>query len=260
MDRSKLRRERKKYREEIRNKEQELFEFVDSIFVDRRKDATMTMFEVNGNYHHQTVIEEHYVIVGEPNGFYLSHVMPEDGSGHKIATSVYSAIKDTDLEQILKIVGSDGTTVMTGKSKGFIASSETLIGRPLQWVICLLHLDNVGRDEEVDVRKFIIPKINTNAKTYYSLSSLSLKDMHEPPALKHLLNKAIETFQQHKLNMEHPCQNQAVERYIKLVSEASAVVAEFKNRYGLIRQKIRSRKLMKIFNTKSKLMLKKLEN
>ena len=47
------------------------------------------------------------------------------------------------------------------------------------------NLDNVCRDEEVDVRKFIIPKINTNAKTYYFLSSLSLKDMLEPLALKH---------------------------------------------------------------------------
>ena len=49
------------------------------------------MAEVNGNYRGQTVIEKHYVIVGEPNGFYLSHVMPEDGTGYKIATSVYSA-------------------------------------------------------------------------------------------------------------------------------------------------------------------------
>ena len=48
------------------------------------------------------------------------------------------------------------------------------------------NLGNVGRDEEVDVRKFILPKISTNAKIYYSLSSLSLKDMHEPPAFKHL--------------------------------------------------------------------------
>ena len=32
---------------------------------------------------------------------------------------------------------------MTGKSKGFIASLETLIGRPLQWVICLLHLNEL---------------------------------------------------------------------------------------------------------------------
>ena len=41
--RSKLRREKQKYREKIRNKEQELFELVDSIFVDGRKDATMTI-------------------------------------------------------------------------------------------------------------------------------------------------------------------------------------------------------------------------
>ena len=42
-----------------RNKEQELFQLVDSNFVDGRKDATMTMVEVHGNYHRQTVIEEH---------------------------------------------------------------------------------------------------------------------------------------------------------------------------------------------------------
>ena len=37
---------------------------MNSIFVDGRKEATMTMVEVNGNYQRQTVIEEHYVIVG----------------------------------------------------------------------------------------------------------------------------------------------------------------------------------------------------
>ena len=47
------------------------------------------------------------------------------------------------------------------------------------------NLDNVCRDKEVDVKKFIIPKINTNAKTYYSFSSLSSKVMNELPALKH---------------------------------------------------------------------------
>ena len=111
------------------------------------------------------------------------------------------------------------------------------------------NLNNVGRDEEVDVRKFIIPKINTNAKTYYSLSSLSLKDMYEPPPLKHLFHKEIEAFQQHKLNLEHPYHNQAVERHIKLVSEPTPL-AELKNRNGLIGQKIRSRKLMQTFDIK----------
>ena len=49
VDRSKLPRERQKYREEIRSQEQELFELINSIFVDGTKDATMTMVEVNGN-------------------------------------------------------------------------------------------------------------------------------------------------------------------------------------------------------------------
>ena len=44
---------------------------MDSIFVDSRKDATMTIVKVSGNYHCQTVIEEHYVIVEEPNSFYM---------------------------------------------------------------------------------------------------------------------------------------------------------------------------------------------
>ena len=51
--------------------------------------------------------------------------MPEDGTGYKIATSVYSAIKDKALKQKLKVVGSDGIAVMTGKSKRFVASLET---------------------------------------------------------------------------------------------------------------------------------------
>ena len=144
VDRSKLRRERQKCIEEIKNNDQELFELVDSIFVDGRKDATMTMVEVNENYHRQTVIEEYYVIVGEPNSFYLSHVMPEDGTEYKIATSIYYAIKNTALEQKLKAVGCDETAVMTGKSKRFIAPLETLIGRQLQWVICLLHLNELS--------------------------------------------------------------------------------------------------------------------
>ena len=70
--------------------------------------------------------------------------MPEDGTGYKIPTSIFSAIKNTALEQKLKNIGSDGTAVMIGKSKGFIASLETLIRRPLQWVISLLHLNELS--------------------------------------------------------------------------------------------------------------------
>ena len=58
--------------------------------------------------------------------------------------------------------------------------------------------------------------------------------MHKLPALKHLLNKEIEAFQQYKLNLEHSCHHQAVERHKKLISEASATVAGFKSKDELI--------------------------
>ena len=46
------------------------------------------------------------------------------------------------------------------------------------------------------------------------------------------------------------CHNQAVERHVKLVTEASASVSSFERRDGLIRQKIKSRKLQKVFEAK----------
>ena len=81
------------------------------------------------------------------------------------------------------------------------------------------------------------------------MRSLNLEDMHEPPTLQGLTNMEIEAFWENQLILEHPCHNQAVERNIKLVTEASAAVTGFEKRDGLI-QKIRSRRLMKAFNTK----------
>ena len=53
-----------------------------------------------------------------------------------------------------------------------------------------------------------------------------------------------------KYELDIPCHNQAVERHIKVVTEASMLVYGFERRDGLIRQKLKSRKLMKCFNTK----------
>jgi len=52
------------------------------------------------------------------------------------------------------------------------------------------------------------------------------------------------------LLLYHPCHNKSVERHVKLVTEASAQVAGLERRDGIIRQKIKSRSLMKNFDTK----------
>ena len=48
IDRSKQRREHQKYNDEIRKAEEGLFEIVDGIYINARKDATLVMTESDG--------------------------------------------------------------------------------------------------------------------------------------------------------------------------------------------------------------------
>ena len=72
----------------------------------------------------------------------------------------------------------------------------------------------------------------------------------EPLAIKSMNDAAIQRFKLDKLVLDHPCHNQTVERHVKPVTEASICVTGFEPRDGMIRQKIKSRKLMPSFNTK----------
>ena len=81
VDRSKLRRERGKYREDARMEDDALFLKVDGIYIDGRKDATQVMVNKEDKCYRKTIVEEHYVVVGEPGAFYLTHVSPPDGKG-----------------------------------------------------------------------------------------------------------------------------------------------------------------------------------
>ena len=65
--------------------------------------------------------------------------MPNSGKGIDIAASIHEEIKDTPLEDNLRITGRDGTPITTGEYNGAIRKLEQLLGRPLQWCICLLH-------------------------------------------------------------------------------------------------------------------------
>ena len=126
VDRSKLRRERGKYREDARMEDDALFLKVDGIYIDGRKDATQVMVNKEDKCYRKTIVEEHYVVVGEPGAFYLTHVSPPDGKGRSIAQTIFDKIKDTSLQDNLAAVGSDGTAVMTGAHNGAIRNLEEL--------------------------------------------------------------------------------------------------------------------------------------
>jgi len=82
IDKNKLRREREKYRNIISEEEAIFYKFIDGIYIDGRKDATLlTEHDAQtGKYYHKTELQEHIVVVGEPGACYLTHVSPQERS------------------------------------------------------------------------------------------------------------------------------------------------------------------------------------
>lgn len=110
------------------------------------------------------------------------------------------------------------------------------------------------------IRYFKEPKLNFDAKKYYDVIDWEHVEITEPPILRNYSasdlwdmanyyndSSVIYTSESRKL----PCHNQAVERCIKVVTEASLTVCSPDSRDGLIRNKLKSRNIMPKFLTKS---------
>ena len=84
-------------------------------------------------------------------------------------------------------------------------------------------------DKNDDVRKFLIPKINFNAKDYTEMIDWTI-DITEPPLTKDFSKAAIQSFiydpPKNSDIFKYPCHTQVVERHIKLVSECSTKVCD----------------------------------
>jgi len=72
------------------------------------------------------------------------------------------------------------------------------------------------------VRQLEVPKINVEATHFYELTNLdSIMDISQPPAVMDLDDTLIVQMLTKPLVLQHPCHNQAVERHVKLVTEAA---------------------------------------
>ena len=109
--------------------------------------------------------------------------------------------------------------------------------------------DEPENPQSTSVRLFEKPELNVNATIYYNMVNLN-NYHHQPPVIQNLSDSDIREFQLSPLKLRHPCHNQSVERHVKLVTEAAAQVCGYERRDGLIRQKIKSSKMMKKFDMK----------
>ena len=130
----------KKYKEED----------IECILFDGRKDWTLMYEEVEGSSQpHPTIRkEEHYSVVSEPGGQYLFHFTPDEAdkdhsAAEQIAIALVDWIKKYDVDQTLQFIGGDSTNVNSGIWGGVFQYVEKMLGRPLNWIVCGLHLNEL---------------------------------------------------------------------------------------------------------------------
>ncbi|KAK2578324.1 hypothetical protein KPH14_012625 [Odynerus spinipes] len=117
---------------------------IKSIYFDGRKDKTLVLEKIIDRFHRKEISEEHISILCEPGSVYLGHVTPTSSTGKGISDSLMNFIRINDWElQEIVCVGCDGTATNTGCKGGAIRYLEQQLGRLLQWLICLLHANEL---------------------------------------------------------------------------------------------------------------------
>jgi hypothetical protein len=114
------------------------------------------------------------------------------------------------------------------------------------------------RKPEKEVRKFTVPKINFDAKSYQSI--VQWKTSEEPPVTMYLSNEELKQIVIDPGEILSdikgmPCHTQSVERGIKLVTEAAKLVCGSENRDAMIKVKQTSRAKMPKFDSKKEYVL-----
>lgn len=77
------------------------------------------------------------------------------------------------------------------------------------------------------------------------------KELFEPPLTMRLSNDQIQDFSLTPISIpDYPNHTQAVERAVKITTEAASKVVGFEQRHGMICQRIKARKLIPKFHSK----------
>jgi hypothetical protein len=138
IDRSKLRRERQRKRSEvIRNQKSDV---LTGLYFDGRKDKTLRIETIGRKRYRRSVVEEHVSLVQEPGSKYIGHIVPSSSCAANVEKCISDFLLQNNItSEHLVAVGCDGTASNTGNKGGIVALLEARLNRPLQWLVCQLH-------------------------------------------------------------------------------------------------------------------------
>ncbi len=71
---------------------------------------------------------------------YITHFLPENGQGVTLAAHLYDTTKEFGSVDTIQSVSADGCRTNTGQFQGAIRHFQLLLNKPLQILICQLHL------------------------------------------------------------------------------------------------------------------------
>lgn len=117
----------------------------------------------------------------------------------------------------------------------------------------ILKARNNQDEKATEWRVFRIPKVNFQARDYTDLINWDMCVVTSPPILDKVSNDELKEFITIKETPDiplYPCHTQAVERYIKLMTEASVSVVGPEKRDGFVRATMKSRETLKTFDSK----------
>ena len=97
----------------------------------------------NIDKHSKTVEQENITVISEPEGTYLHHFSPESSKGVPIGKLLYDTVLEYQSQDSLLSIGADGTSVNTSPDVGAIRTLEFNMSKCLQWVICMLHFNEL---------------------------------------------------------------------------------------------------------------------
>jgi hypothetical protein len=138
-----LRRARQKLRSEVISEEK--IDSIPALYFDGRKDKTLKIVSKGRKKYRQTIIEQHISIIKEPGSTYIRYAVPSHGTAKSLAFAIHVTLTshlNISLNDTVAI-GCDGTVVNTGKYGGVIRLLEKRLNRPLQWIVCLLHMNEL---------------------------------------------------------------------------------------------------------------------
>ncbi len=142
VDRSKLRRERNRTRDQMVKQSQSHVTSLRGLYFDGRKDQTLVITKDGHKFHRKIITEEHISLIQQPESKYIGHISPKGGSAASIAASIVEFLTGHNCKEIIA-VGCDGTVVNTGHKGGVIRLLEEELNKPLQWFVCQLHANEL---------------------------------------------------------------------------------------------------------------------